>query len=137
MLGNFAPKELSFEAKLKDGRTVELFLRPYCLADMARSQDTFTTEKDRLAIANLNVDPCAKLIWHQLKSESKKIFMEFDFIKEDDDGNEIKIKPEGYERFIEGISDLDSLLAGYSAFAKSVEVNGFLPDDGKKKTMSK
>lgn len=135
MIGNFASKETSFKANLKDGRSVELTLRPYSLADMAWSQETFKTEEDQIAIANMKVEPCAKLIWNQLKAEDKKIFMAMNFVKTDDEGNDIEVKPEGYERFIEGIIDVESLIAGYISYAKNMEINGFLPDSDKKKTM--
>ena len=137
MIGNFAPKETSFKANLKDGRSVELTLRPYSLADMAWSQETFKTEEDRIAIANMKVEPCAKLIWNQLKAEDKKIFMALKFIKTDDEGNDIEVKPEGYERFIEGIADVESLIAGYISYAENMDINGFIPDSDKKKTMKK
>ena len=137
MLGNFSPKETSFKANLKDGREVELFLRPYSLADMSWNQEEFQTEQDRIDIASMKIDPLSKLIWHQLKEESKKIFMDFTFVKEDEDGNEIEVKPEGYQRLIDGFSDFKSLISGYAAFAETMEKNGFLPDTDKKKTMKR
>lgn len=138
MLGNFASKETSFKAKLKDGRTVTLFLRPYSLSDLAWSQENFSSDEDAKAIANLDVDISSKLIWRQLKSESKKIFMDYKYMKEDDSGEDVEYKPEGYERFVEGILNLDSFIDGYHAFTKVMTENGFIPDSNdKKKTLRK
>lgn len=137
MLTAFAPKEGSFKATLKGGRVVELTLRPYALSDMAWQQNTFTTEKDALEIAEMKVEPISKMIWHQLDSESKAVFMRMKFVREDDNGKEIEDQPEGYQRFIEGVEDVESLMSGFFCLGKSMTDNGFLPDENgsKKKTM--
>ena len=137
MLGKFSAKETSFKANLKDGRTVNLFLRPYCLADMAWMQDNFSSEEDTKAIQRLDIDISCKCIWHQLKAESKQIFLDFKYTKEDENTVEVEYSPEGYERFLEGILDFNSFIVAYAAYADSMQKNGFIPDTSKKKILKK
>ena len=98
------------------------------------SQLCFKNNFREEAYQEIKATPCSQLIWHQLTAESKKIFMDLNFEnKIDDNGNEVANKPEGYERFLEGIVTLDSLLNGWEAFATNMTINGFFPDYSKKK----
>lgn len=136
MLTDFAPKETRFKASLKNGRNVELTLRPFTLGDMAWAQNMFPTEADQLAIASMKIEPIARMIWHQMAPESKQIFMKFKFQKEDENGNLIEgYEPEGYERLIEAMTGLDDFMAGFNALTLCRGVNGFIDDGVKKKTV--
>jgi hypothetical protein len=136
MLGGLNPKESRFKVNLIGGRKVEITLRPFTLGDKAWMESTFNTEDAALGIANMNVDPWARIIWHQMTPESRDIFMRIKFEpRVDETTNEpIDIMPEGHERFLEALFSVDDILSGIKAFSECQGQNDFQDDGVKKKT---
>lgn len=125
MLTKFAPRSVDFKVALKDGRSVNLTLRPFTLLDQAWMQRTFSTKEDQMNIAQLKVEPMAKIVWHQMDQDSHDIFNRIKFT-----GGQ---NPEGYERFLEALTDVNELLKGFTAFAECRGENGFTEKPSKKK----
>ena len=135
-LADFAPKEARFEVNLIGGRNVELTLRPFTLGDKAWMENTFPTEADQLAIANIETEPWSCIIWHQMTRESRDIFMKIKFQKLDENTNKpIDCQPEGHVRYMEALHAVKDLLSGMEAFSKCRGDNEFQDDGVKKKTM--
>lgn len=136
MLKNLTPKEAHFKVTLMDGREVELTLRPFTLGDKGWMENNFSTEDDKISIAEMHAIPWSKILWHQMNKDSRDIFMRIKFIKVDEETNkDIDADPEGYERFMEGLFAVEDLLSGIEAFSKCRGDNDY-QDDGslKKKT---
>jgi hypothetical protein len=132
-LAGFAPRETTFTAELVGGEKVELTLRPFTLADIAWLQENFPGEK-ALEIAAMKVDAVCRIIWHMLTSESKAVFANVKFTKYNDESEQDEpVEIHGYQKIVHSFASQQTMLAGFEAFARSRDMNGFQDDGDLKK----
>ena len=113
------------------------------MADHAWFQETFSDDKSRRSIAEMQVDPIAQIAWHMMDNESKKFFIngiKFERLNEQT-GQEEEITVTGYKTLLHAIDGEESFWRLMEAFVKCKGLNGFTEDDKevglKKKTKQK
>lgn len=131
---NISAIETSCEVNLRGGHVVELYFRPFTLADASWMQKTFDTEQKRMSLASMAIEEVSRVVWHMLAPESKKTFSNITFKEYDEDSEtEIEVKITGHKKLMYSLASQNDLLEMFDAYARSKSLNSFIPEEYKKK----
>ena len=137
-LESFSAKSVTFKIELVGGSKVELTFRPFTLADLAWLQEEFSTEEEALEIAGMKAAPLCKIMWNQLAPECKLFFSGITYEKFDEEKEKVEtVQLMGYQKLLHSIKDQENMLIAFTAYSEEESLNSFIPDEKKKRKMTK
>ncbi len=143
-LSRLKPRHVETLVLLQGGASVVVRFRPYTMADHAWFQENFLDDDEQKKLALLQVEPIAKIAWHMMDNESKKLFSEQITYKEYNEatGQEDVLAVHGHKKLLHAINGEESFWALLDAFTQCKGHDGFVSEENedigvKKKTTPK